>query len=262
LAGFAGSVWYSISPARRRDALPNYAAVLELPPEHPEVHRVMRCAFANYGRMLADFLLMGSVDPKKVHELVSIEGRANVDAAAALGRGVILAMPHMGSWDVAGPLAPMHGYRLLAVADPFPGTLDEAVHETRAAHGLEIAPFGRSAVRRINEALDRHSLVALLCDLPHGPGVEVELFGKRATVPSGPAAIALKRGTPLLPACAWRSGLSGYQVVIEGPIAPPAAGDGRGRDAVTAMMQALVRRFEVFIRAHPEHWYAFRSILR
>src|SRR5207253_5530788 len=126
---------------------------------------------------------------------LSVDGQEHTNRVVLAGEGGILALPHMGSWDFAGALGPVLGYRLSAVAETFPGSLNEAVVEARSLLGMDIIPLGRSAVRAINRALDGGGLVALLCDLPPpgGAGVEVSFFGKRAVVPSGPAAFAIKR---------------------------------------------------------------------
>jgi lauroyl/myristoyl acyltransferase len=235
--------------------------VLGLPEDHPDVHRLARRAFENYGRMLADFLLMGSLPPRELRSLVAIGGTEHVEAALAGGRGAIVALPHMGSWDFASSLAGTCGYRLAAVAERFPGSLNDAVVETRSLHGLEVIPMNRSAVRAIGDALDQNSLVALLCDLPQGPGADVRFFGRRAVVPTGPAAIARRRGGPMLPAYCWREDAHSHHIHVDPPILPAPAGNRRDPAAVAALMQQVVDRFEVFIREHPDQWYAFRRIL-
>lgn len=261
LASFGGTVWWAVDGWRRRNAWTNYGAALGLPEDDPRVRRVARRAFANYGRMMADFLLMGSLTPEEVRELVTIDGREHADAAVALGRGAILALPHMGSWDFAGAIAGIWGYRIAAVADTFPGSLNDAVMETRSMHGLEVIPLNRSVVRAINGVLDENGMVALLCDVPHGPGVEVSLLGKRAIVPSGPAAIACRRGSPILPVYSRQAGKRRYHIHVDAPIQPPVDQRCRGKEAVTELMQQVMDRFGVFIREHPDQWYAFRRIL-
>jgi phosphatidylinositol dimannoside acyltransferase len=260
VAGFGGTLWWAADRGRRHNAWVNYGAALGLPEDHPRVREVARRAFANYVRMLADFLLVGSLTPDEVRSMVSITGREHVDAAASSGRGAILALPHMGSWDVAGSIAGIWGYRIAAVAETFPGSLNDVVVETRSLYGLEIIPLNRSAVRAINAVLDDNGMVALLCDLPHGPGVEVRMLGRRATVPSGPAAIACRRGVPIVPVYCHRSG-AGYHLHVDPPIQPPESQRCRGKEAVAEVMQQVVDRFEVFIHEHPDQWYAFRRIL-
>jgi KDO2-lipid IV(A) lauroyltransferase len=212
--------------------------------------------------MLVDFLLIGSLHPDEVSGRLTVEGTEHVREAVDGGHGAILALPHMGSWDFAGSLASILGYRVVAVAETFPGSLNDVVVSTRSVHGLDIIPMGRSAVRSINQALDRNGLVALMCDLPHGPGVDVRFFGRRAVVPSGPAAIARRRGVPLLPAYSRRVGEDRYVVHVDPPIPPPADGEAyTGKEGARELMQRVVERFEVFIREYPEQWYAFRPIL-
>ena len=261
VAAFGGTVWWATDVGRRHNAWANYGAALGLPEDHPRVRQVARRAFANYGRMLADFLLVGSLTPEELRSMVTISGREHADAAIALGRGAILALPHMGSWDVAGSMAGIWGYRIAAVAETFPGSLNDAVVETRSLHGLEVIPLNRSAVRAINGVLDENGMVALVCDVPHGPGVEVRLLGRRATVPSGPAAIACRRGAPIVPMYSRRSESGGYHLHVDPPIQPPEARRCRGKEAVAQVMQQVMDRFDVFIHAYPDQWYAFRRIL-
>jgi KDO2-lipid IV(A) lauroyltransferase len=256
-------VWYRLSGGQRRAALANYSAVLGLPLEDPRVARTAHAAFRNYGKMLADFLLIGSLGPEDLPGRLSFDGLEHADRAVRAGRGGILALPHMGSWDFAGALGTVLGYRLSAVADTFPGSLDEAVVEARALLGLDIIPIGRAAVRAINRALDEGRRVALLCDLPpvRGGGVEVSFFGRHAVVPSGPAAFAIKRRVPLLPVFSWRDGPGHYHVHVDPPVEPPGAEATGRKEASAAMMQRVVDRFERFICDHPDQWYAFKPVL-
>ena len=261
VAAFGGKLWWAADFGRRHNARVNYGAVLGLPEDHPEVRRVAKRAFENYTRMLADFLLMGSLKPEELVAMVNLDGREHVDAAQAGGRGAILALPHMGSWDFAASMALVYGYRIAAVAETFPGSLNDAVVETRSSHGLEVIPLNRSAVRAINEVLDGNGMVALLCDVPHGPGTEVRFFDHRAMVPSGPAAIACRRGVPILPVYSRRVSALKYQIHVDPPIQPPASERCRGKEAAAELMQQVIDRFESFIRQHPDQWYAFRRIL-
>lgn len=242
-----GAAWYAASRQQREAALVNYSAVLGLAPHDPQVARIARRAFSNYGRMLADFVLLGSLRPHELLESVTIDGREHLDAALELGHGCIMAVPHMGSWDVGGSYAGVLGYRIAAVAERFPKSLDEAVRATRSRFGLRVIPLARAAVRAIGEALAANSIVALLCDLPQGPGVEVQFFGMRALVPAGPAALAARHAAPVMPACVWRTGPGRYHVHLDPWLEAPT-------------MQAIVQRFEGFIRRRPDQWYAFRPL--
>jgi KDO2-lipid IV(A) lauroyltransferase len=213
--------------------------------------------------MLADFLLIGSLAPEELPGRLSVDGLEHAERAVRAGRGAILVLPHMGSWDLAGALGMILGYRLSAVAETFPGSLNEAVVEARSQLGLDIIPLGRPAVRAINRGLDEARLVALLCDLPPpgGGGVQVSFFGKRALVPSGPAAFAIKRQVPVLPVFSRRDGPGHYHVHVDPPVEAPDIESMGRKDAPVAMMQRVMERFERFIREYPDQWYAFKAVL-
>ncbi|HEY1455926.1 MAG TPA: hypothetical protein VGG31_05475 [Candidatus Dormibacteraeota bacterium] len=249
-----GAAWFWLSPAQRRAALDNYAAALGRSRTDPEVRRVARRAFQNYGRMLMDFLLMGGLSPDELLRRMTIDGRDNLDAAIARGRGAIMAVPHMGSWDMAGSYAGALGYRISAVAERFPGSLNDAVVRTRQKFGLNVITLGRSAVRGITQALEANSIVALLCDLEQGPGLSVRFFGRRATVPGGPAALALKTGAALIPAYQFATAPGRHHVHLD-----PALSISEN-DTKESLMQRVVERFEAFIAEHPDQWFAFRPM--
>jgi phosphatidylinositol dimannoside acyltransferase len=249
-----GTAWYWLSTSQRRAALENYAAVLGRDRSDPQVARVARRAFQNYGRMLTDFVLMGSLTPGDIIARTTIEGREHLDAALARGRGVIMAVPHMGSWDVAGSYAAALGYRISAVAERFPGSLNDAVVQTRQRFGLSVIMLGRAAVRALTEALSANRIVALLCDLEQGPGTEVRFFGRRAIVPGGPAALAIKTGAALLPATQYATAPGRHHIHLE-PALSLQEGETKER-----LMQRVIDRFEEFIRERPDQWYAFRPM--
>ncbi len=248
-----GTAWYWLSAGQRRAALDNYAAVLGTEPSDPRVAHLARRAFQNYGRMLMDFLLLGSLSPDELKQRMSYDGREHLDAALAGGRGAIMAVPHMGSWDMAGSYAAALGYSVWAVAERFPGSLNDAVVATRQRFGLNVITLGRSAVRAITQALEANAVVALLCDLELGPGVQVRFFGRRATVPGGPAAFALKTGAALVPAYQYATE-GGYHVHLDPPLMPEPG------DTKETLMQRVIDRFEKFIKERPDQWYAFRPM--
>ena len=251
-----GAAWYWLSPRQRRAALDNYAAALGKERSDPEVARVARRAFQNYGRMLMDFVLMGSLTPAELLARVTLDGRDRLDAALSGGRGAIMAVPHMGSWDMAGSYAGALGYKISAVADRFPGSLNEAVVATRQRFGMNVIMLGRAAVRSLTEALRANHIVALLCDLEQGPGVDVRFFGRHAVVPGGPAALAIKTGAALMPACQYAMAPGRYNIYLDPPLS---VGENETKER---LMQRVIDRFEDFIRERPDQWYAFRPMFR
>jgi lauroyl/myristoyl acyltransferase len=251
-----GSAWFMLNRGQRRAALDNYAAALDLDPSNPKVARVARRAFQNYGRMVLDFLLMGSLTPKELIERTTVDGLEHLDAALARGRGVILALPHMGSWDNTGSYGGALGYPITAVTGRFPGSLNDAVVQTRQRYGLQVLLVGRPAVRDIIEALKANRMVGLVCDQEEGPGVGVRFFGRHTVVPAGAAALALKTGAALMAGYQYMTPSHRHHIHLEPALSWP---EGESKEN---LMQRIVHRFEEFIRERPDQWYSFRPMFK
>ena len=206
--------------------------------------------------MVLDFLLMGSLTKEELIKRTDVEGLEHVDAALARGKGMIMALPHMGSWDNTGSVGGALGYPIMAVTGRFPGSLNDAVVRTRERYGLQVLLVGRPAVREIIQALEANRMVGLVCDQEEGPGVEVRFFGRRALVPGGPAALALKTGAALIPGYQLMNPSGRHQIRLEAPLMWP---EGETKEN---LMQRVVHRFEAFIKERPDQWYAFRPIFK
>ena len=256
VAAPGGAAWFWLNARQRRAALDNYAAALDLDPSDPQVARIARRAFQNYGRMVLDFLLMGSLTKDELIRRTDVDGLEHLDEALTRGRGVIMALPHMGSWDNTGSYGGALGYPIMAVTGRFPGSLNEAVVETRERYGLQVLLVGRPAVREIIQALGANRMVGLVCDQEEGPGVGVTFFGRRATVPAGPAALALKTGAALMPGYQYMTASGRHHIHLEGALSWP---NGETKEN---LMQRIVHRFEAFIRERPDQWYAFRPMFK
>ena len=258
LADGGGRAWYGLNRTQQRNAVANYAVVLGLPEADPAVRRVARRAFQNYGRMLADFALAGALTPEELLERVELRGLENVDRVLARGKGCIFAACHMGSWDWGGSAGGAAGYPMSGIVERFPGSLDEAVAETRQRFGMEAIPLDRGAIRKVTERLEANRVVTLICDLQHGPGPEVSFFGRAAIVPGGPASFAYKTGAGVLPAHVWMKGPGRYVAEVGEELPLPETGD-RKQDH-RQLMQSIVGRFETYIRRRPDQWFAFRPM--
>jgi lauroyl/myristoyl acyltransferase len=186
---------------------------------------------------------------------VDMVGREHFEAGFEAGRGVIAALPHVGGWDYGGAWFATQGYRPTVVVEPVePPELFEWFASVRRDLGMTVVGLGPEAGRTLLRALRENQVVCLLCDRDlTGDGVEVEFFGETTTLPAGPATLALRTGAPLLPVAVYFRPRGGHHAVVQAPI--PAQREGRLRDDVARVTQALAHHFEELIRAAPEQWH-------
>ena len=113
---------------------------------------------------------------------------------------------------------------------------------------------GGEAGSTVIKALREGGIVGLVCERDlQGNGVEVDFFGERTLMPSGPATLALRTGAALLPTAVYFRGKRGHVGVVRPPLA--CEREGSLREDVTRITQALANEFEDLIRAAPEQWH-------
>jgi len=219
--------------------------------EGPARQRAVREAFASYARYWMESLRLPTMDAAAVDAGFSIEGLEHIRSALDAGRGAILALPHVGGWEVGGSWFVRQGFPLTVVVEALePPELFRWFVDLRESQGFRVIPLNRAAGLSVVRALRANEIVALVSDRDiAGGGVEVEFFGERTTLPAGPATLALHVGAPLLPTAVYFRG-SGHHAVVRPPV--PAQGD------TTTVTQALARELEDLIRAAPEQWHLFQ----
>jgi lauroyl/myristoyl acyltransferase len=193
---------------------------------------------------------------------VSGHVRAMFDHPAA-GRGVILALPHMGNYDLAGAWLIAKGAgSVTVVAERLkPESVYDRFVAFREGLGVEVLPASggmSSAFGILAERLRAGKTAGLVCDRDvTGRGMEVEFFGEKARMMGGAAALAVQTGAALVPVILWFEG-DGWGAHIHEEIPVPAEGDGQQKAA--AMMQEVARLFEAGIRAHPQDWHMLQRV--
>jgi KDO2-lipid IV(A) lauroyltransferase len=225
----------------------------------PEADRLARAMFVSYGRYWAEVFWVRSRRKAGIVANAAVEGLEHVEAAKAAGRGIVLALPHLGNWEAAGAKAEAIGIPVLAVAESLPNRrITEWFLGVRDHMGIDIVLTGGGSVtRELTRRLEAGGTVALLADRDlSGRGIDVEFFGERTTMPAGAVALADRTGAMLLPVgCYFASG-RGHAFVVRPPLELP-AGDDRG-ERIAEGVQALARELETIIRRRPEQWHLFQ----
>jgi KDO2-lipid IV(A) lauroyltransferase len=192
-------------------------------------------------------------DPKDIHFLT--------DGLAA-GRGVVLALPHMANYDLAG------AWVTTKLQTPFttvaerlkPETLYDRFVAYREGHGMEVLPHsGGSAFGTLARRLRDGGLVCLVADRDlSASGVEVDFFGEKTRMPAGPALLAQQTGALLLPVTLWYDDSPVMQGRVHPPVEVPESG-GRA-EKTSVMTQALADAFATGIADHPEDWHMLQRL--
>ena len=224
-----------------------------------ELRSWTRRAFLHYAEYWMEGARLPAVSAEVIDARMTVEsGFEHLVAGMAAGKGVVMALPHLGRWEWGGAWLNLHGYPMTAVAELVePPQLFDWFVAQRQAMGLTIVPLGPEAGGVVLRTLRNGGLVGLLCDRDLvGNGVEVEFFGERTTLPAGPATLALRTGAAILPTAVYGAPGHGHVGVIRPPV--PVERTGRLRDDVARITQLVARDLEILIRRAPDQWYLFQ----
>ncbi|GGU03658.1 phosphatidylinositol mannoside acyltransferase [Streptomyces violascens] len=192
-------------------------------------------------------------EPEDVHHLVD---------GLASGRGVVLALPHMGNYDLAGAwVTTKLDTPFTTVAERLkPETLYDRFVAYRESLGMEVLPHvGGSAFGTLARRLRAGGLVCLVADRDlSASGVEVKFFGETTRMPAGPAMLAQQTGALLLPVTLWYDDSPIMKGRVHPPIEVPETGDRASK--TSSMTQALADAFATGIADHPEDWHMLQRL--
>jgi KDO2-lipid IV(A) lauroyltransferase len=161
---------------------------------------------------------------------------------------------HYGAIELQAYVAAVHADRPLTtpmetIGDP---ALQDYLERTRGSLGIRIVGL-REARRELMAALARGEPVGLVGDRDlTGGGIGASLFGAPASIPLGPALIAIETGAPAYLTSVRRLPGGRYVGRLD-PLAVPTAGSRRER--VTAFVAEEARLFELAIARAPEQWF-------
>jgi lauroyl/myristoyl acyltransferase len=228
----------------------------------PELQELSRQNFRNHAKAYADLMMLPRMNVEAMRPLLHLEAKDldYLEQARAVGKGVMVVSCHMGSYEVvsaiwSATLAPVS----LFAEELEPQALFEWYRDTRARLGISVLPLHLGGLRKVTQALHDKEMVVTAIDRDiTGTGQMMPFFGRPAPIPLGPAAIAVRLGTPLLPVCVFRLADDTYTAEAAAPVIGQSTGDTKADEV--RVTQELLRHIEGFIRKHPDQWHVPHKI--
>lgn len=249
----------SASLQSRRDIIERHIRRVRPDIGKRELRTAVQGAFDSYARYYVESFRLPGLPREVVDNSFTLDGFDNVLAGLAGGKGVILALPHLGGWEWAGRWLADQRHPITVVVEALePPELFEWFTNLRSKLGMNVIPLGDGVAGEILTALKNNHVVCLLCDRDlRGDGVPVEFFGETTTLPGGPVTLALRSGAPLIPVGVYFTDrYNGHHAVVRPPLRLERK--GRLRADVEAGTQLLATELEGLIRRAPEQWHMFQ----
>ncbi len=237
-------VWRNGKPVRR------LRRNLEIATGHPVSDDLARAAIRSYLRAFHEVLALPHLSRARVVGQVKVHDEARLRAEFAR-RGVVVALPHSGNWDLAGAWACGTGLPVTTVAERLSDAEYAAFVRFREQLGMEVLSHrDPDSLDRLVEAVGRGRVICLIADRDLSQaGVPVGWRGVSITMPVGPALVARRSGAALIPAVCRYVGPEMH--ISLGPVIESEP----GRAGLTAMTQQVADFFAAEIARQPADWH-------
>jgi phosphatidylinositol dimannoside acyltransferase len=251
-------VSYLLWPSKRRWSNANFAHVLGLPPGHRRVRWAAMGAYGEYARYVVEMMRLPHLPSEAAVALIP---GVDIDVVEPIWKGatggLIFTLGHIGNPEAIAPAIAHRGWPTNVLADDsaFP-ELFNLFRKQRERWGVHVIPWRN--LREIYGVLRRREMLGLLIDWGYREdGIPVRLFGSWTTLPAGPATLAAKTHSRILPVAIRRreDGRTFHVEPFEAfdvPSASPAD--------LLAATQRIADCLGAAIAAAPDQWYSFKPM--
>ncbi|MFO1491781.1 MAG: hypothetical protein U1F77_10130 [Kiritimatiellia bacterium] len=264
LAAGWGLAWlaFHVVRWRRREAERRIREVFgpDLPPAR--VRAIAWRSIRDFIFTMVDSLRLADLDPAWVGRHMTGTQVEDLRRLAA-GKGAILVIPHMGSWDLAGAVCDVMDLPVFFIVGSQKNPLTDAyINRMRQSTGVEMVARDSGLLRGVVRRLKEGKILAFMTDLrSKTPGVPVRFLGKEANVVAGMGMFARMADVGVIPVILTRQGWTTHHWLAHEPIFPDAKAD-RDEDC-RRITQAVMDIFDDAVRRHPDQyfWYNKRWVL-
>ncbi len=196
-----------VVPNRRRRTTETNLSLCYPEISHGESVRLSRESLIETGRGLTETSALWLRQDDKILPLVRrTSGEEQLSDAFAENRGVILAVPHLGAWEMVGLYCSAH-YPITSLYRPPPiAAMEPLMRQARERLGARLVPTDANGIRALYKALSKGEMVGILPDQDPaaGTGVFAPFFGVAANTMVLLSRLASKTQAPVIFAYAER----------------------------------------------------------
>jgi KDO2-lipid IV(A) lauroyltransferase len=215
-----------------------------------------RAAYRNYSRYIMELMRLPWMKREAVDQLLEVKSLERFLEIYRESKGIVLVAAHLGNNEAAAAGFAKQGLEINVVGDDSSyRELYELFERQRESWGVKMISWHN--LRGVYGALRRHEGLVLLVDWGYREdGIPVKMFGAWTTLPAGPAILAAKHGSAIVPFSINRLPDGTFRAAADEPIHVPSNSPADLARATQEIASALERH----ISPAPEQWYIFKTI--
>jgi KDO2-lipid IV(A) lauroyltransferase len=220
-----------------------------------EIKKIALGSYKSFTLTLVEILYLPWMNKDQIFKAIKFENINLILEKEKENNGVILLSAHFGNWEFCAIGAGIQLNKKFSVIvksqrNPF---VNDWMNRFRTKWTNEVVPLGIS-IRNVYAVLLNKGIVAMVAD-QRGPieSIKLEFFGRKTSVYTGPAVLALKMNTPIIYGISVRQPDFSYKVVLDEISKENLPEDND--EKVKVLSERMLNYLEVAIRKNPEQWF-------
>ena len=220
-----------------------------------EIRKIALASYKSFTLTLVEILYLPWMSKEEISDVIKFEKLNLILEKEKENNGVILLSAHFGNWEYCAIGAGILLNKKFSVVvksqrNPF---VNDWMNRFRTKWSNEVVPLGLS-IRNVYAVLLNKGIVAMVAD-QRGPieSIKLEFFGRKTSVYTGPAVLALKMNTPIIYGISVRQPDFSYKVILDEISKENLPEDYDER--VKVLSKKMLKYLEEAIRKNPEQWF-------
>jgi Kdo2-lipid IVA lauroyltransferase/acyltransferase len=257
LVGFGkslGTLGYTLDRRYRNVALKNLTIAYGDKMPLAEKLRIIRAVFIGFAKSAVEFFAVAHMTPGAIRKLAYLDpsDKLRIDSLLERGKGLVAFSGHFGNFELMARRLVLEGFNFsVVVRNDNNEAMADAINSIRKNAGYDVIGRGeiRPLLRRLRSAT--REVIGMLPD-QKSDDIFVPFFGELCGTVAGPAVVALKTGSPIVPLFCVRMRNDTHRVVVGEPIEPIVTDDKAGD--IDRIMTLINFEIEKMVRGYPEQW--------
>ena len=218
--------------------------------EEKKIDLIIKDMWANYGRILADYVSIKNFRDSKLNNYLEVEGSEIFDEIKRNNEQVVFISGHFNNFELMAMEIEKSGIDVAAIYRPlnniFLNTIMEKIRKEYICK-YQIKK-GMSGAREIIKLYKNGFSIALMIDQRVREGIKLNFFGKPASTTTIPAQLVKKFGCKIVPIYIERIDKFYYKIKISRPI------DFDKNQSIEKISLVLNEELEKMILKQPGQW--------
>ena len=217
---------------------------------HKEVKKISQKMWANYGKILSEYVFIKNFRESKLGYNINIQGQEILDRIKNENKPVIFISGHFNNFELMAMHIEKSGVNLAAIYRPLNNKfLNYIMVNIRKKYICKNQiKKGISGTKRLLTFFKNGTSIALMIDQRVSQGIKSNFFNHMAFTTTIPAQFVKKFGCKIVPIYIERAKYNNFKLTIQDPL------EYTGNDSIKFITQDLNNVLEKMILKNPEQW--------